>query len=94
MKDRYSAGSKILTGFFIALCVVWIIPIFEVLINSFKENTWYADSFIKKELVRIFKLLGIKYPKSVTSHTIGDFFEYEDRPTSKQRGKVLHRCKF
>ena len=40
MKERYSAGSKILTGFFIALCVVWIIPIFEVLINSFKENTF------------------------------------------------------
>ena len=66
----------------------------QLIKNSFKENTWYADSFIKKELNRIFKLLGIKYPKSVTSHTIGDFFEYEDKPTSKQRGKVLHRCKF
>ena len=44
MKERYSAGSKILTGFFIALCVVWIIPIFEVLVNSFKENT-----FVKTE---------------------------------------------
>ena len=40
MKERYSAGSKILTGFFIALCVVWTIPIFEGLINSFKENTF------------------------------------------------------
>ena len=40
MKERYSAGSKILTGFFIALCVVWIIPIFEVLVNSSKENTF------------------------------------------------------
>ena len=40
MKSRYTTGSKILTGFFIALCVVWIIPIFEVLINSFKANTF------------------------------------------------------
>ena len=40
MKSRYTTGSKILTGFFILLCVVWIIPIFEVLINSFKENTF------------------------------------------------------
>ena len=40
MKERYTAGSKILTGFFIALCVVWIIPIFEVLVNAFKENTF------------------------------------------------------
>ena len=43
MKNRkltqYSTGSKILTGFFTVLCLVWVIPIFEVLINSFKENT-------------------------------------------------------
>ena len=40
MKSRYTTGSKILTGFFVVLCVVWIIPIFEVLINSFKANTF------------------------------------------------------
>ena len=40
MKSRYTTGSKILTCFFILLCVVWIIPIFEVLINSFKANTF------------------------------------------------------
>ena len=46
MKERYTAGSKILTGFFIALCVVWIIPIFEVLMNSFKENSFVnTDAF-------------------------------------------------
>ena len=62
--------------------------------NSFKENTWYADNYIKEELQRIFKLLDIKYPKAVTSHTIGDFFEYEEKPTKKKRGKMLYRSKF
>jgi len=40
MKSRYTTGSKILTCFFILLCLVWIIPIFEVLINSFKANAF------------------------------------------------------
>ena len=38
MKTRYSTDSKILTIFFVILCLIWIIPIFEVLINSFKTN--------------------------------------------------------
>lgn len=66
----------------------------QLIKNSFKENTWYPDSFIKNELVRIFKLLDINYPKAVTSHTIGDFFEYEDKPTKKKRGKMLYRYLF
>ena len=37
-KETYSLGSKILTGFFVLLCLFWVMPIFEVLINSFKEN--------------------------------------------------------
>lgn len=65
----------------------------QLIKNSFKSNTWYPDNFIKKELSRIFKLLGIKYPKKVTSHTIGDFFEYTEKKTKKGRGKVLYRCK-
>ena len=66
----------------------------QLIKNSFSENTWYADDFIKKELKRIFKLLDINYPKAITSHTIGDFFEYEDKPTKKKRGKFLYRCRF
>ena len=38
IKERYSAGSTVLTVFFALLCLVWIIPVFEVLINSFKTN--------------------------------------------------------
>jgi len=36
----YSAGSTILTIFFTVLCLVWIMPIFEVLMNSLKANTF------------------------------------------------------
>ena len=46
MKKQYSIGSTILTCFFAVLCVIWIIPIFEVLINSFKSNAWVnLDAF-------------------------------------------------
>ena len=36
----YSAGSTILTIFFTVLCLAWIMPIFEVLMNSLKANTF------------------------------------------------------
>lgn len=36
----YSTGSAILTVFFTVLCLVWIMPIFEVLMNSLKANTF------------------------------------------------------
>ena len=41
-KGQYSTGSKVLTVFFALLCLVWIMPIFEVLINSFKQNTFVS----------------------------------------------------
>ena len=37
-QKRYSVGSIILTIFFALLSLVWIMPIIEVLINSFKTN--------------------------------------------------------
>ena len=39
-KQKFSPISKILTGFFAALSVVWMIPIIEVVINSFKSNNY------------------------------------------------------
>lgn len=39
-KSHYSIGSKILTVVFILLCIVWIMPIVEVFINSFKSNDY------------------------------------------------------
>ena len=41
---KYSLGSKILTVFFIVLSVVWLFPIWEVIINSLK-----GDDFVKLE---------------------------------------------
>ena len=40
--NQYTIGSKILTWVFAALCLVWVIPVFEVLINSFKGNTFVS----------------------------------------------------
>ena len=40
MKSKYTLGSKILTGFFTVLCLIWVFPIFEVVINSFKSNNF------------------------------------------------------
>ena len=38
MKKPYSVGSKVLTVVFTLVCLFWIMPIFEVIINSFKTN--------------------------------------------------------
>ena len=38
MTEKRTTGSKILTVFFSLLSIVWLIPIFEVLLNSFKSN--------------------------------------------------------
>ena len=38
MNNRYTLASKILTAFFAVFCILWMIPIFEVVINSFKSN--------------------------------------------------------
>jgi len=45
-KIRYSKGSLFLTLFFALLCVLWLVPIFEVLNNSFKSNNYVnLDAF-------------------------------------------------
>ncbi|MBQ6364958.1 MAG: carbohydrate ABC transporter permease [Oscillospiraceae bacterium] len=38
MKKESSAAGKILTVFFVLLCLLWIFPIFQVVVNSFKSN--------------------------------------------------------
>ena len=38
--EQYSNLSKVMTVFFALLSIAWLIPIFEVLINSFKENAF------------------------------------------------------
>lgn len=39
-KKQYTPLSKVLTCFFILLSLVWLVPVFEVLMNSFKLNTF------------------------------------------------------
>ena len=39
---QYTPASKILTCFFAVLCIAWIMPVFEVVINSFKDNAFVA----------------------------------------------------
>ena len=38
--SQYTPVSKILTVFFVFLCLAWVMPIFEVVINSFKSNNY------------------------------------------------------
>lgn len=40
MKEKRSLGSRLLTVFFTIFSVIYLIPIFEVLINSFKANSY------------------------------------------------------
>lgn len=40
MKEKRSLGNRLLTVFFAIFSVVYLIPIFEVLINSFKANSY------------------------------------------------------
>ena len=44
--QRYSVGSTILTCVFAVLSLIWMFPIFEVVINSFKSNNYVnLDAF-------------------------------------------------
>jgi len=46
MKEKRSFGNKMLTVIFSIISVIYVIPIFEVLINSFKENSFVnTDAF-------------------------------------------------
>ena len=42
INQQYTPLSKFLTCFFVVLCIAWIMPVFEVVINSFKDNAFVA----------------------------------------------------
>ena len=42
INQKYTPVSKILTCCFAVLCLVWVMPVFEVVINSFKDNAFVA----------------------------------------------------
>ena len=35
---KFTPLSKVVSAIFVVLCIAWIMPIFEVVINSFKSN--------------------------------------------------------
>lgn len=46
MKEKRSVGSIILTCVFVVICIVYVLPIFEVAVNSFKANAYVnTDTF-------------------------------------------------
>ena len=46
MKEKRTIGSTLITVFFSIFSILWLVPIFEVLINSFKANSYVnTDSF-------------------------------------------------
>ena len=46
MKEKRSVGSIVLTCIFAVICIVYILPIFEVAVNSFKANAYVnTDTF-------------------------------------------------
>ena len=53
--EQYTPISKVLTVVFAMLSIVWLFPIFEVVINSFKEN-----SFVNLNLILGFLLLRMQ----------------------------------
>ena len=38
--QKYTPASGVLTAAFVVICLIWIIPIFEVVTNSFKSNNY------------------------------------------------------
>lgn len=62
---------------------------FKLVNNIFQEGKWYEVAFIKKELSRLYKLLGIEPLQAVTSHTINDFFLADYQRKKIGRGYYL-----
>ena len=42
INDQYTPASKVLSVCFAVLCLIWVMPVFEVIINSFKANSYVA----------------------------------------------------
>lgn len=68
--------------------------IIQLIKNSFYAGQWYRADYIKAEIQRIFKILNITPPKAITSHTIKDYFDADEKRTKKGRGYYLKECKF
>ena len=65
----------------------------KLIYNSFDLNTWYPSKKIKDEISRIFKLVGVHPKKSVTSHTINEFFICQESRKNGKRGYLIQNRK-
>ena len=68
------------------------IEVRKLMQNSFEIGKWYTKKYIKNEIKRIFEILNIVPKKSVTSHTILDFFDANpcERKQDGKRKKGYH----
>ena len=69
------------------------IEVRKLMQNSFEIGKWYTKKYIKNEIKRIFEILNIVPQKSVTSHTILDFFDATPcervKEVKKQKGYLI-----
>ena len=63
--------------------------VLKLIANSFEAGQWYSAKYIKEELIRIFNIIGLHPKKSVTSHTINDFFNAVQSERKKVKGYQL-----
>lgn len=66
----------------------------QLIKNSFKPGQKYTLKYIKQELIRIYKLAGVRPKKAITGQSIKDFYEIKACYCGKQRGFVLVESKF
>lgn len=65
----------------------------QLLKNSFKVGSKYQLNYIKNELNRLYKLVGIVPKQAVTAQTIKEFFNVKECKVSKKRGFQLLEAK-
>lgn len=68
--------------------------VIRMVYNSFTPRYWYTSSFIKQELKRIHKLLGVPKSKAITAKDICQYFEVTEKRKAKERGYYLISPKF
>lgn len=68
--------------------------VIRMVYNSFIPRRWYASSFIKPELKRIYNSLGVPKSKAITAKDICQYFEATEKRKAKERGYYLISPKF
>lgn len=61
----------------------------QLLKNSFKVGQKYTLKYIKAELTRIYKLVGVRPQKAITGQSIREFFDADEKWIGKQKALLL-----